>query len=352
MCTLLCLDEHSDAKYLRAELKIDHFSQELPELIDWDIGTADILTQEDLDALNDVPHIKTTIQEVIQPDEVDIRFTPEGKPILADFFETVYHANRAYFLGEEPGAPQEGDRRIDSVRFLGSEVTFETTGEAYLVRTSIYNTRRESEDSQSVTKWWPVEQESYLVLGRAMDGELYEVRGERHDVREGVKRMIQEESYGVDDWEVTLWHDANPYPQPLAIGRWDEMALSLVRESVSMERLEGWEPIYWEGDFWEQYTIDGLSVLRYYNSRESTYVANTVELARDDFHTQRGIRIGDTRDAVKAAYPELKSGDYWGKYPGEDYLWYCEDELDFGPALIFFFENDKVSKIVLNNMFN
>ena len=57
-------------------------------------------------------------------------------------------------------------------------------------------------------------------------------------------------------------------------------------------------------------------------------------------------------EALKAAYPELKSGDYWGKYPGEDYLWYCEDELDFGPALIFFFENDKVSKIILNNTFN
>ena len=248
-----------------------------------------------------------------------------GKVLLVDFFETVYHANRAYFLGEEPGEPQEGDTRIDSVRFLGSEVTFETTGEAYLVRSSIYNTRMESTVSQPITDWWPVEQDRYLVLGRAMDGELEEVRGDRLDMREGVKRMIQEESYGVDDWEVTLWHDANPYPQPLAVGRWDEIALSLVREEPTIEHLEGWEPIYWEGDFWEQYTIDDLSVLRYYNSRESTYVANTVELARDDFHTQRGIRIGDTRETVEAAYPELKSGDYWGKYPGEDYLWYCED---------------------------
>ena len=289
-----------------------------------------------------------SVEEIIGSMRVQI--TPEGKPILTDYFRQWY--DRVYFLGEEPGEPQEGDLRIDSVRYLGSEVTFETTGEAYLVRTSIYIEGIESADSQPVTKWWPVDQDSYLVLGRGMDGELYEVRGDSLDAREGVKRLIQEESYGVDDWEVTLWHDANPYPQPLAIGRWDEMALSLVRESVSMERLEGWEPIYWEGDFWEQYTIDGLSVLRYYNSRESTYVANTVELARDDFHTQRGIRIGDTRDAVKAAYPELKSGDYWGKYPGEDYLWYCEDELDFGAALIFFFENDKVSKIVLNNMFN
>ena len=281
-----------------------------------------------------------------------IEITPEGKPLIVDYFRQWY--DRVYFLGEEPGEPQEGDMRIDSVRFLGSEVTFETTGEAYLVRTSIYIEGIESADSQPVTKWWPVEQDSYLVLGRGMDGELYEVRGDSHDAREGVKRLILEVSYGVSDWEVTLRHDANPYPQPLAVGRWDEIALSLVREEPIIERLDGWEPIYWPGDFWERYTVEGISILRQYSTmaEKNNYVITTVELTRNDFHTQRGIRIGDTREAVKAAYPELKSGDYWGKYPGEDYLWYCEDELDFGAALIFFFENDKVTKIVLNNMFN
>ena len=293
-----------------------------------------------------------SVEEII--DSMRVQITPEGKPLLTNFFETVYHANRAYFLGEEPGAPQEGDRRIDSVRFLGSEVTFETTGEAYLVRSSIYNTRMESTDSQPITDWWPVEQDRYLVLGRAMDGELEEVRGDRLDMSEGVKRLILEVSYGVSDWEVTLRHDANPYPQPLALGWWNDMALSLVREEPTIERLDGWEPIYWEGDYWERYTLEGLSILRYYSTmaEKNNYGINNIELTRDDFSTPRGIKLGSTRDEVTTAYPELKSGDYWAKYPGEDYLWYCEDELDFGAALIFFFENDKVSKIVLNNMFN
>ena len=293
-----------------------------------------------------------SVEEIV--DSMRVQITPEGKPLLTEFFETVHHANRAYFLGEEPGAPQEGDWRIDSVRFLGSEITFETTGEAYLVRASIYNTRMESAESQPATKWWPVAQDSYLVLGRAMDGELEEVRGERHEVGHSVRRMILEESYGVSDWEVTLRHDANPYPQPLALGWWNDMSLSLVREEPIVERLEGWEPIHWEGDYWERYTLAGISILRQYSTmaEKNNYVVTTVEMTRDDFSTPRGIKVGSTRADVTEAYPELKSGDYWGKYPGEDYLWYCEDELDFGPALIFFFENDKVSKIVLNNMFN
>ena len=119
-----------------------------------------------------------------------------------------------------------------------------------------------------------------------------------------------------------------------------------------MEVLEGWEPIYWDGDYWNRCTLDGLSILRYYNSTEDRHVNYTIELTRDDFATLRGIRLGSTREEVKAAYPELKSGSYWAEYPGEDYLWYCDDELDFGPAILFFFENDRVSKIILNNMFN
>lgn len=271
-----------------------------------------------------------------------------GEVLLIDYFQQYY--DRVYFRREEPAEPQEGDFCIDSAHFLGSELTFETTGDAFLVQGSLYAAR--ALNAEPVAAWYPVEQDSYLVLGRDMDGELYEVRGERHEIGHSVSRMILEESYGVMDWEVALRHDANPYPQRLGVGQWDEMSLSLVREEPAIERLEDWDPVYGEGDFWERYTLDGLSILRYYNSREDRYGVFTVELTRNDFQTQRGIRVGDTREAVKAAYPELKSGDYWGKYPDEDCLWYCEDELDFGPALIFFFEADKVSKIILNDMFN
>ena len=56
------------------------------------------------------------------------------------------------------------------------------------------------------------------------------------------------------------------------------------------------------------------------------------------------------------AYPELYNTHYWHDhapdFPGQDYLWYCINSEGFGPAILFFFENDVVSLIRLNNMFN
>lgn len=270
----------------------------------------------------------------------DSGMTQREMDLLVDYFQSEQRYNRTYFLGEEPSEPQEDDLRIDSVRYLGSAPTYETTGEVYAITVSWY-----------IGGKWSTS-EFYIVMGRSMDGELYEVRGDRLTLREDPARTILEVSYGVTDWEVALRHDANPYPHPLAVGRWNENALSFVDGEPSVEVLEGWEPIYWEGDYWNRCTLDGLSILRYYNSSQDRHVNYTIELTRDDFATRRGIRLGSSRDEVKAAYPELKSGSYWAKYPGEDYLWYCDDELDFGPAILFFFENDKVSKIILNNMFN
>lgn len=263
-----------------------------------------------------------------------------GAELVIDYFRSEQSYGRVYFAGQEPGEPQEDDLRIDEVRYLGSEQTYETMGEAYALTLNWY-----------VNGGWNAN-ELYMVMGQSMDGELDEVRGVRQYVGHSVSYMILEETNGVTDWEVSLWHDDNPYPWPLAVGRWNENALSFVDGEPSVEVLEGWDPIYWEGDYWNRCTLDGLSILRYYNSREDRHGNFTIELTRDDFATLRGIRLGSTRDEVKSAYPELKSGDYWGKYPGGDYLWYCDDANDFGPAILFFFKNDTVSKIILNDMFN
>jgi len=297
-----------------------------------------------------------TVEEIVE--SMRVQLTPEGKPLLMDYFQNVHQHDRAYFLGEEPGVPQEDDLRIDSVRFLGSEVTHETTGEAYLVRASIYNERLESADGQPIIKWWPVDQEYYFVLGRAMDGELEEVRGQRYYIGDSIEHMILEESYGVSDWDVALRHDGNPYPHPLALGQWNANVLRFVEGEPTVEILEGWEPVYQDGDYWDRWSVDGLSVLRYYNSVEGTYRNNTIDLTRDDFETLRGIRVGSSRDEVMAAYPEAVENNYWGRYPDDLPLcWYANPEADLGPdvlgpAILFFFENDKVSKIILNDMFN
>lgn len=45
----------------------------------------------------------------------------DGKGLLVHYFQQYY--DRAYFLGEETGVPQEGDYRINSVGYLGREQT-------------------------------------------------------------------------------------------------------------------------------------------------------------------------------------------------------------------------------------
>lgn len=111
---------------------------------------------------------------------------------ILDYYERSN--DRIYFRGGEPDVPQERDLRIDTVRFLGSEPTNETTGEAYLVKMSVFATRMEGSEGPTVAQWWLVEQEYCVVLGRSMDGKLYEVRGQRNGVDDDIKNIILEES--------------------------------------------------------------------------------------------------------------------------------------------------------------
>ena len=152
--------------------------------------------------------------------------------------------------------------------------------------------------------------------------------------------------------EVSLKHGDDYSPNVLTLGAWNEEVFSYLNYDPVVRVHEDWEPVYHEGDYWNEYIRPEINAVRYYNHAENVHVAYTITVSASEFATPRGINTRSTREEVLAAYPELKSGDYWGKYPGEDYLWYCEDPNDFGPALLFFFTNDEVSKIVLNDMFN
>lgn len=63
--------------------------------------------------------------------------------------------------------------------------------------------------------------------------------------------------------------------------------------------------------------------------------------------------VGDSRAQVQEAYASYSIYDTpcWNE-PEGDYLWYCENEAGRGACVLFFFEGDTVSRIVLNNMFD
>lgn len=113
------------------------------------------------------------------------------------------------------------------------------------------------------------------------------------------------------------------------------------------ETLYEYGPSYHEEDYWFSANGDGFLSTNYYNPTDGTDEVFLLNVSRTDVSTPRGIRVGDSREAVLAAYPEIYDTQYLGY--GGDYLWYCEYEEGFGAALLFFFRNtDTVQDIQLH----
>ena len=264
--------------------------------------------------------------------------------LILDYYLQSYQPRRVYFQDGAPGAPQEGDCRLESVTYLGATRLYEVTGEAYEISGSSYDTRN-GELS------WQALQPTMLIVTRSQDGTYDSVLGAPSFPTDGmaVEDVIQQVAWKLADLEVALWRDG--YPSPAGPGSEVPFHKEAYDGPETVEVLEGWEPVHQEGDYWARHSWEGFEA-DCYHSAGGGYSVNSIVTTRTDLFTKRGVRVGDSRETVLAAYPELKSGDYWGQYPGEDYLWYCGSPEDFGAALLFFFEGDRVSRIVLNNMFD
>ena len=252
-----------------------------------------------------------------------------------------YFSAPVYYLGEEPPVPQEGDWRIDSISYQGGTRLYETIGRAYDLTFSTYHSSQWNQNSSRC-----------LVLSLSIDGTLNAIEGISRVTTESMpaESIILQVANNLMDLEVSLWRDG--YAWPAGPGNQVQFHREVYDGSETIEVLENWEPIYSDGDYWAIHCWNGFEALCYHHADTGTYNINRIDTTRTDLFTHRGIRVGDSRTDVMAAYPELKSGDYWGQYPDEDILWYCADPNDFGAALIFFFEGNTVSRIVLNNMFN
>ena len=159
--------------------------------------------------------------------------------------------------------------------------------------------------------------------------------------------------WNLQDAEVCLYRDGFPSP----IGPGSALSSSCLDSMhIDTQRLEDYEPIYYPGDYWQRSSgtanTGSFTALIYYHSGEDREGINTLDVTMTDLYTPRNIRVGASREDVLAAYPEAVSEDYWGKYPGQDYLWYCSDPNDFGPAILFFFDGDTLRQITLTDMFD
>lgn len=281
--------------------------------------------------------------------------------LLRVWYNERYAGQRWYFQTEQPEQPQEGDLRLGPVRYEGGSPLEEGRGEVYTVTVSRY------ENGQFQTLFPP---SCTLVLRRdGWNGPLRQVIGAIEEDTSGmtVGAIVRQAAYGLMDAEVSLQRDG--YVRPVGPGNWMDLFDGAAGEQPEIQIQEGYEPIYGQGDYWDQWRVEGFSALRYYSAAEDRWSANTIDVTRSDFYTPRGVRVGDSRAQVLAAYPEALTGDYWGRYPEEpDLLAYLAQnkhpvgeisdlsQLEFGqslgPAILFFFEGDTLRQITLTNMFD
>lgn len=273
--------------------------------------------------------------------EADAMLRDAPMPLAAQSAAVAYfYSNRpaemtVFFADQAPLQPEGRTMRIDEATYLGLRQLYETYGVVYQLRCSGW------EDGG----WYAYPEPLWLVFQLGQGGDMTTVLGESVP-RKTVEQAALEQGYHLVDGEIALWRDG--YPNPAGPGS----EVGFFQEEPVVTVLEDADPIYQEGDWWQQMEWEGLSALCYCNA-DGSYAIQRLETTRTDLSTDRGIRVGSTRAEVEAAYGEkLSRTDYWGLYPGEDYLWYCADREGWGAAILFFFDGDQVSRIVLNNMFD
>ena len=153
------------------------------------------------------------------------------------------------------------------------------------------------------------------------------------------------EDYGLRSLEYSLWRDgwetpAGPGMQTSALF-FDEPGTRIERPDEGLTQNEG--------DYWLTYEWEGLSAGYYHLAADSSETLGSIDTTRTDVATWRGVRVGDSREDVQAAYPEAKSqSDRILSLNEENCLWIAEDlEQDRGLALLFYLDGDTVRQITL-----
>ena len=263
----------------------------------------------------------------------------ERDRLIAEYYQSQGYS-QIYFPGEAaPEVLPENAVAIESIVYGDEMADGATRSIAYEVTFRAYYTEGASD---------------YLVLQRdGADGSFLRLLGQypAHTGKSARDAAFQE-TFGLMDADASLLYDNAS--APVGLGDWQAPPYLVQGGEPAVEILENREPIYNPGDYWDRWSVDGFTALRYYHASEDRWTVQSIETTRTDLHTYRGIQVGDSRSMVQNLYPELRDGDYWHLYDSaeEDFLWYCDSSMDLGPALLFFFENDQVSRIVLYDMFD
>lgn len=275
--------------------------------------------------------------------------TEEERTLIRDYYAASY--DQVYLPGEDgTWTSDQYGLRLTDIQYMGSTPLYETEGVVFRV------VKQTQPDGQPDS-----EHPYYIVLQRNAAGSYYGVLGEcpAYALHPGRAALTPEQAalqvcYKLDDLEVSLWRDVYPG----GVGPGASLTFSCLDTGhIETTQRPDLEPIYQPGDYWCQ--ADGqrptgsFTAQCYHSAADNRDVIRSLRTDMTDLSTYRGVRVGDSREQVQDLYPEAHSGDFWGLYPDEDYLWYSawDGDLAYGPAILFFFDGQgKVESFELMNM--
>ena len=275
--------------------------------------------------------------------------------LIRTYLETCMDVPQWYYLEDLPDNSVEGAMSVDAVTPINSGETDGQRWTVFELDFGIYY----FDGAPLRLGWHGGINRTYISLAQDQNGSYTRVLGFGSDI--GDQPASQPASSLLNE-QVCLYRDGFDLP----VGPGLSLSFScLDTMSIEEERLADYEPIYHSGDYWfrssGQVGGETFTALSYHDSTANQDTINTLDTTMTDLTTPQGIRVGDSRAEVLEAYPTAVAGNYWGRYPDTDMLYYIPsldpeqsdgfyDEL--GPAVLFFFEGDTLSQITLTNMFN
>ena len=173
--------------------------------------------------------------------EADAMLRDAPMPLAAQSAAVAYfYSNRpadmtVFFADQAPLQPEGRTMRIDEATYLGLRQLYETYGVVYQLRCSGW------EDGG----WYAYPEPLWLVFQLGQGGDMTTVLGESVP-RKTVEQAALEQGYHLVDGEIALWRDG--YPNPAGPGS----EVGFFQEEPVVTVLEGAEPIYQAGDWWQQ----------------------------------------------------------------------------------------------------
>lgn len=275
--------------------------------------------------------------------------------LIRTYLETCMDVPQWYYLEDLPDNSVEGAMSVDAVTPINSGETDGQRWTVFELDFGIYY----FDGAPLRLGWHGGINHTYISLAQDQNGSYTRVLGFGSDIGE---QPASQPASSLLNEQVCLYRDGFDLP----VGPGLSLSFScLDTMSIEEETLANYEPIYNSGDYWFRSSgqVGGktFTALSYHDSTTNQDTINTLDTTMTDLHTPQGIQVGDSRAEVLEAYPTAVAGNYWGRYPDKDMLYYIPgldpeqsdgfyDEL--GPAILFFFEGDTLSQITLTNMFN